>query len=490
MEKTPAGELLNDLENVRLALDQSAIVAITDPQGTIIEVNDKFCEISKYSRDELIGQNHRLINSGYHPPDFFSNLWKTISAGKKWEGDIRNRTKYGQYYWVHTVIIPFKDAQGKIKEYVSLRYDITQKKQTEENLQNLFDSAFEGLLIYDLSGRIVWKNLKLVEMLGFSFPANENHYFRSVFGPDAPPLFQVGEFHIRRELGDGTQILEVSCKNYSYQGHRAYLVAARDISEKEKYESQILQQDRMVSIGLLASGLAHEIGTPLGIMRGRAELLSLQKNLEANARQNVKIIIQQIDRISELIKSLLNLARGENSASLNLVKINPIIDDVLNLLQYERQRHNIQIENRIVEPLSAIAVPTSLFQVLLNLFVNAFHAIEERKLKEPELEGKLLLSAKEDKDFCWLYVQDNGCGISKENIKKIFTPFFTTKDVGIGTGLGLAVSLKMLTSWNGGIEVESSEGEGTLFSIKLRNKKNANESPIKEDGFEEWISET
>ncbi|HEY8270862.1 MAG TPA: PAS domain-containing sensor histidine kinase [Pseudobdellovibrionaceae bacterium] len=470
MEKTPTGDLLKDLENVRLALDQSAIVAITDPQGTIIQVNDKFCEISKYSRNELIGQNHRLINSGYHSPKFFTHLWKTISNGQKWEGDIRNRSKYGQYYWVHTVIIPFKDAQGKIKEYVSLRYDITQKKQTEENLQNLFDSAFEGLLIYDLSGRVVWRNLKLAEVLGFSFPANEDVYFRNLFGKDTP-LFQVGEFKIHRDSNQGSQVFELSCKNYSYQGHRAYLVATRDVSEKEKYEAQILQQDRMASIGLLASGLAHEIGTPLGVMRGRAELLSLQKSIEPAVRQNADIIIRQIDRISELIKSLLTLARGEGSATLNLVEINSIFDDVLKLLQYESQKYNIKVENTIDDPIIALAVPTSLFQVLLNLFVNSFHAIQERQSKEPGLVGKVILSAKKENDFWWLRIQDNGCGISQENIKKIFSPFFTTKDVGIGTGLGLAISFKMLTSWNGGIEVESSEGEGTLFSIKLRNKK-------------------
>jgi PAS domain S-box-containing protein len=469
MEKTLPTELLNDLENVRLALDQSAIVAITDPDGNIIQVNDKFCEISMYSRDELIGQNHRIINSAHHPKDFFANLWATISAGQKWEGDIRNRAKNGQNYWVHTVIIPFKDAHGKIKEYVSLRYDITQKKQTEENLKNLFDAAFEGLLIYDLSGKIVWSNSKLKEILGETTLPIEGVYFRSLF-EEAAPLFQVGEFKVHRQLAHGTQILELSCKNYSYHGHRAYLVATRDISEKETYESQILQQDRMASIGLLASGLAHEIGTPLGIMRGRAELLGSQKNLEPASRQNAEIIIQQIDRISDLIKSLLTLARGGNSTTPSLVEINPIFDDVLKLLHHESQKFNIQLENKIVDKVVAVAVPTSLFQVLLNLLVNSFHAIQERQLKEPALIGKVLISAEKKNDSWWIHIQDNGCGISEENLKKIFSPFFTTKDVGKGTGLGLATSFKMLTSWNGGIDVESMEGKGSTISIKLRDK--------------------
>ena len=126
----------NRLQQLENALDESSIVALTDKYGTITYVNEMFCKISKYSKEDLIGQNHRILKSGHHPPEFYQEMWNVISQGKVWRGEIKNKAKDGTYYWVKTVIVPFFDNKGSISEYVSIRTDITYHKKIEEQLRS------------------------------------------------------------------------------------------------------------------------------------------------------------------------------------------------------------------------------------------------------------------------------------------------------------------------------------------------------------------
>ncbi|PEJ58854.1 hypothetical protein CN692_07365 [Bacillus sp. AFS002410] len=127
---------LNELADIKLALDVSSIVAVTDERGVISYVNDKFCEISKYSKEELIGKTHKIINSDYHPPSYFKKMWRSISSGKVWSGEVKNKAKDGTYYWVKTFIVPFLKNE-KPYQYIAIRTDITDQKNMEETIQKL-----------------------------------------------------------------------------------------------------------------------------------------------------------------------------------------------------------------------------------------------------------------------------------------------------------------------------------------------------------------
>jgi PAS domain S-box-containing protein len=134
---------IQELMDIKFALDESSIVAITDSRGTITYVNEQFIQISKYTKDELIGQDHRILNSGYHSEEFFKEMWRTIGTGKVWKGEIQNRAKDGSCYWVDTTIVPFLNDKGKPYQYLAIRYEITERKSVEQELQKMMTSIID-----------------------------------------------------------------------------------------------------------------------------------------------------------------------------------------------------------------------------------------------------------------------------------------------------------------------------------------------------------
>lgn len=370
-------------------------------------------------------------------------------------------------------------VKGKITSDLlerSIRYAIHHAEK-QENIRSLFDSVFEGIIVHDLNETILEANESAGKIFGYDNEDMVGEKLENVCGGEClteyrKVIHDASAFE-KESVGqkrDGSKIfIEVVGKPYVFNRTNARILAIRDVTSKREMESQILMQERLASVGLLASGLAHEIGTPLGVIRGRAELVTLNAPEGSPEKRNGEIITEQIDRVSHLIRSLLNLARGDSTQKAHSVDVLCVVRDVSNLLGYEFRKHKIQFKCEISHDVKVAVEANSepLQQVLLNLIVNAIHAIESAQKSGEEKQHHIRIWADESKGFWNIFVEDTGCGISEENKKHLFTPFFTTKETGVGTGLGLVNCFRIVSSWGGSIGLESQLGEGTTFRITL-----------------------
>jgi len=254
------------------ALNEHAIVSVADTAGNIIYANDKFCEISQYAREEVIGENHRLINSGFHPPEFFNELWATISQGKVWHGNIRNRRKDGSYYWVASTIVPFLDRQGLPERFFSIRTDITHALAIDEALQKsearfrlLAENALDVISLHDPDGRYAYISPSCQRVLGYAPGDLVGRDGYELVHPDDIEIVR-NKLHqpaLRGELAE-CEYVRVRCRSGQYiwvsisavptrdeDGRIINIqVSAHDVTARKEMEEELLLHDR----ALAASG--------------------------------------------------------------------------------------------------------------------------------------------------------------------------------------------------------------------------------------------
>jgi PAS domain S-box-containing protein len=496
-------ETLSELEFQKHALDQHAIVSMTDPSGKIIYANNKFSELSQYSTEELIGQNHRILNSGYHSYEFFTEMWKTIGCGKIWHGEVKNRRKDGTHYWVDSTIVPFMNDQGRPVRYISIRTDITARKEIELKLQEqgafyeyISETLGEGLYVQDINGRCTYMNSEAERLLGWtraefiSKPVNEILYKQTTDGY----LLLGQNFHstlvTKNKVGshyddqyfvrkDGTIFpVEFSSQTIMRDGVvESMIVAFQDVTERKKSEEKLRQAKNVAEQankvkGEFLANMSHEIRTPMNGIIGMTEL-ALGTELNHEQREYLSLVKSSADELMHIINDILDFSKIE-SGKMNIEIVEFSLEQLLRntmksfAVRAHQKKLTLLLNVAPDVPHRVLGDPGRLRQVIVNLVGNAIKFTESGEI---EVAVQRVDNAREKHANLRFKVSDTGIGIPRDKFKTIFKSFSqadttTTRKYG-GTGLGLTISAQLIGLMGGEIGLESELGKGSSFHFIL-----------------------
>lgn len=496
-------ELKNKLEAQMKALDAFDIVAETDRRGRITYVNDQFIAISKYPREELIGQDHRLINSGFHPKAFFRDMWATISHGKLWSGEVRNRAKDGTIYWVSTVITPILDSAGKIKSFLAIRRDITKQKEAEEAIKDselryreLLESVNLIAVGLDLRGRMTFANSAFLKFVGKSREEilGKDWFNDFISGPSHDHIFEIFSKtltddevseHYECELSNSfTEKRLIRWKNTVFRDAKSDIagvtVLGEDITEQRLSENKIneLREKNERQREEIMGFVSHELRSPVNSIVVSVEMLKNRLKgqgygADLPPEQALDQIYQQAQKILRVSKDFMEVSANRSEQmqfEFKPTHLNKLLKAVCTSFAEQlilKPTLKIQHFPSDIEIIGSWDVGR-LDQVFTNLISNAIKYSKEDG-------GTIQIRSFIENEMAHIVVSDQGVGIPEGSLKNLFQSFSRAENVRNsatpGFGLGLKISKDIVEKHGGKIWAESQLNEGSQFHILLPLKK-------------------
>lgn len=484
---------MRNLADYKYVLDESAIVVITDPKGIITYANDNFCKISKYTRDEIIGQDHCKLNSGHHDKAYIQNLWETIIAGNIWRGQMKNRAKDGSNYWIDMTIIPFFNADGTPREYVAIRTDITRIKESEEALiQSLKEvsnykfalDASSIVAIADPKGIIKYANDNFCkiskysrdELLGKDHRLVRSGYHSKAFIKNLWDTISAGKIwkgELKNKAKDGTfywvdttivPFLDEDGKPFQYVAIRS------DISDRKKTEEELIRYseamaDKNAQLVDFCNIVSHNLRAPLVNISMLVDYIEQSEDVEeqVEALGKVKPVVNHLMEIfNELVESL--QVRQDATIKLDKVALQGSLDKVLKGFESQIREYEAVITTDFSGAPFIYCPQQYLESIFTNLISNSL------KYKSPNRSPKIIIKTKDLGNSILLSVEDNGLGINlsvhQKNLFKIRKTFHKHPDA---KGFGLFMTKTQVEAIDGKIWAESSPDVGSTFFIEFKN---------------------
>lgn len=463
---------------------------ILDSNCKILHCNLTASEFFQTSKSDFVDKNFLTLITEEKRNEFQKNFHKSIQEGLSQQFEsafVADKQKK----FVQIIISPFfKSIKSNLKDYSDrlcfvFARDISIQKEKELDLvrfANVAEFTVNPLEITDVDGKIIYVNPAFErssgytreELIGknpniFSSHKHSKDFWGNMWETIKQGKVWIGEVINKRKDGQLfytdlliSPIIDNNGKLIGYFGIH------RDKTEQKKLEQQLIHAQKMESIGLLAAGLAHEVGNPLASISSLVQVIQ-RTNKDEFTNQKLELIKSQINRISKIIRDLVNFSR-QSTYELQSTEINKVLKSAIEIARVSKKAKGINfIEDYNYEIPILYLVPDQLQQVFLNILINAIDAlcIDANKILYANPNPQIVSKTFKDESKVYISISDNGIGIPDSAIDKIFDPFYTTKKVGEGTGLGLWVSYNIIKSFQGEIQVNSVEGEGTTFTIIL-----------------------